>query len=175
MPVDIYRPDLWHDFFLMVGGGAAALTGLVFVALALNLEVIAHDATHTYRAIGTLAGFSAVFVTCALVLMGGQGHTWVGAEWLATAGIATIIYVNGYVRAMRSGQSAVGLGTGRLVIGTTCYLAEVAGAFLLMLGQAAGIYLAAAAMTALVAFMISGAWLLVAGVHRDVHPRESAR
>jgi hypothetical protein len=32
MAFDIYRPELWHDFFLMVGGGAAALTGLVFVS-----------------------------------------------------------------------------------------------------------------------------------------------
>ena len=60
MAVDIYRPDMWQNFFLMVGGGAAALTGLVFVALSLNLEVIAHDTTHTHRAIGTLAGFAAV-------------------------------------------------------------------------------------------------------------------
>ena len=60
-------------------------------------------------------------------------------EWLATAGIATIVYVNGYVRAMRSGQSAVGLGTGRLAAGTTCYVAELAGAVLLILGYVAGI------------------------------------
>jgi hypothetical protein len=28
--------DKWHDFFIMVGGGAAALTGLVFVAMSLK-------------------------------------------------------------------------------------------------------------------------------------------
>lgn len=43
-----------HDFFIMVGGGAAALTGLVFVALSLNLEIIVKDLTHRNRAIGTL-------------------------------------------------------------------------------------------------------------------------
>jgi modulator of FtsH protease len=167
MTVDIYRPDLWHDFFLMTGGGAAALTGLVFVALSLNLDLIAHDPTHTYRAIGTLAGFSAVFATCALALMGGQDHMAVGVEWLVVAGIATIIYAYGYVRAMRSGQSAVGLGIVRLLAGAACYVAEIVGAVLLMLGYVAGIYLAAIAMTALIAFMISGAWLLVAGVQRE--------
>jgi len=55
MAVDIYRPEQWHDFFVMVGGGAAALTGLVFVALSLNLESIAKDATHRYRANGISA------------------------------------------------------------------------------------------------------------------------
>jgi hypothetical protein len=32
--LDVFRPDQWHDFFITVGGGAAALTGLVFVAIA---------------------------------------------------------------------------------------------------------------------------------------------
>jgi hypothetical protein len=48
----------WHDFFLTVGGGAAALAGLVFVAMSFNLEVVLHDPGHRYRAVGTLAGFT---------------------------------------------------------------------------------------------------------------------
>ena len=47
---DIYKPAEWHDFFLMTGGGAAALAGLVFVAMSINLDVVAQDATHRYRA-----------------------------------------------------------------------------------------------------------------------------
>jgi len=55
LALDVYQPGQWHDFLVMVGGGAAALTGLVFVALSLNLNVVTQDATHRYRAIGTLA------------------------------------------------------------------------------------------------------------------------
>src|SRR6266581_765007 len=69
--LDVFRPDQWHDFFIMVGGGAAALTGLVFVAMSLNVAVIAQDPTHRYRAIGTLTGFTAAFVICSLAVMGG--------------------------------------------------------------------------------------------------------
>lgn len=169
MTADIYRPDLWQNYFLMLGGGAAALTGLVFVALSLNLEVISHDPTHRYRAVGTLAGFSAVVLTCSLALMGGQGHMAVGLEWLISSGIATIIYVYGYLRARRAGHSEVGLGGARLVAGTALYLLEVLGAILLALGFIAGLYLAAVAMAALMAFMISGAWLLVEGAHQAMH------
>ena len=39
---DIYRPNEWHDFFLVVGGGMA-LTGLVFVAMSINLYIIFRD------------------------------------------------------------------------------------------------------------------------------------
>ena len=74
LAADAYRPDEWRDFFLMVGGAAAALTGLVFVALSLNLDVVVRDATHRYRAIGTMTNFAGIFVLCALALMGGQNH-----------------------------------------------------------------------------------------------------
>jgi hypothetical protein len=76
----VYQADQWREFFVMVGGGAAALTGLVFVAMSLNLESITRDATHRYRAIGTLAGFAAAFAICALALMGGQDGLAVGLE-----------------------------------------------------------------------------------------------
>ena len=81
--LDAYRPDEWHDFFVMVGGGAAVLLGLVFVALSLNVSVVTQDAAHRYRAIDTLSGMAGVFVICALVLMGGQDHVAVGIEWFA--------------------------------------------------------------------------------------------
>jgi len=46
MDIDIFKPEQWHDFFIMVGGGAAALAGLVFVAMSINLTTIAQDPTH---------------------------------------------------------------------------------------------------------------------------------
>src|SRR6266487_3198986 len=97
---DVYRPNEWHDFFIMVGGAAAVLTGLVFVAMSLNVTVIADDATHRYRAIGTLTGITALFVICALALMRGQGHRAVGIEWFVVAAVAAIVYVYGYVQAV---------------------------------------------------------------------------
>ena len=62
---DIYRPNEWPHFFLVVGGGSAALTGLVFVVMLINLYVIFRDPTHRSRAVGTLTGFVAAFLICA--------------------------------------------------------------------------------------------------------------
>jgi hypothetical protein len=161
---DIYRPDQWHDYFITVGGAAAALTGLVFVAMSLNLSVIAQDATHRYRAVGTLAGFTAIFVICALGVMGGQDHRAVGLEWLIVSAVAVAVYVYGYIQAIRCGESSVGLRPFRLVGGTALHVVEIAGAALLLSGEIAGLYVAAIAMIGLLAFMISGAWLLIMGV-----------
>ncbi len=63
----MYGEAGWHDFFLMVGGGAAALTGLVFVAMSLHLDQIALNAAHRHRARTVLTGLTAVFIRSALV------------------------------------------------------------------------------------------------------------
>ena len=43
LALDAYRPDQWRDFFVMVGSSSAALTGLIFVALSLNVSVVTQD------------------------------------------------------------------------------------------------------------------------------------
>lgn len=81
----VYDPNQWRDFFTMVGGASAALTGLVFVAMSLNVRTVTQDPTHRYRAIGTLTAFVAVFMISAFALMGNQTHVGLGAAWLIIA------------------------------------------------------------------------------------------
>ena len=68
----MYDPWIWRDYFVMVGGGAAALTGLMFVAMTRHFEDIVHHPVHRHRARTILTGLTAVFLRCGLVLMGGQ-------------------------------------------------------------------------------------------------------
>jgi hypothetical protein len=116
---DAYRPDQWHDFFITVGGAAAAVTGLVFVALSLNLEVVTRDATHRYRAIGTLMNFAGIFVLCALALMGGQNHVAIGAEWLIVSSSFCGVFVHGFLRARSDGGTQTTPSLLRTMVGTT--------------------------------------------------------
>src|SRR5579863_6696797 len=96
-----FRPEQWHDFFVMVGGWSAALTGLVFVAMSLNLEGVTQDFTHRNRAVGTLTGFTYAFILCGLALMGAQNNVSLGIEWLVLSSVAGIVYLGGYVHAAR--------------------------------------------------------------------------
>ena len=153
------------NFFVMVGGGSAALAGLIFVALSINPEAIIRNVTHRNRAINMLSGFSAIFMACGLALIGNQSLQALGGEWLVLWLIATFIFVRGYVVAIRAGMSSIGLTAPRLGGGTLCYLAEVAGAVLLVLGNSAGFVVAAIATMVLFAFLISGAWLLIVGAY----------
>jgi hypothetical protein len=160
-------PEQWSNFFVMVGGGAAALAGLIFVAMSINHEVIFKNTTHRNRAINMLSGFTAIFMASGLALMGNQSLAILGVSWLILWLIATVIFIRGYAVALRSGMSYIGLNAPRLAGGTICYLAEVTAAIFLILGYGLGFYIAAIAIIVLFAFLISGAWLLMMGIFVD--------
>jgi hypothetical protein len=159
--------EQWDNFFVMVGGGAAALAGLIFVAMSINPEVLIRDTTHKNRAINMLSGFTAVFMACGFALMGNQSLRALGFEWLALWLIATALFIRGYLLALQSGMSSIGLSAPRLAGGTLCYLAEVIAALFLILGKSTGFLIAAVATMVLFGFLISGAWLLMIGDYED--------
>ena len=90
-----------------------------------------------------------------------------GTEWFVVATVAALSYVHNYVQAARKGGSKADLRPYRLAGGTTCYVAQIVGAVLLILGHVAGLYVAAVGLIILFAFVISGAWLLLVAVHED--------
>ncbi len=160
-------PEQWSNFFVMVGSGAAALAGLIFVAMSINHKIIIGNKTHKNRAINMLSGFTAIFMASGLALMANQYLQLLGIEWLLLWLIATAIFIRGYVVAIKAGMSSVGLNLPRLAGGTVCYVAEVVAGVLLILGYNSGIYVAAIAIVILFAFLISGAWLLMVGIYED--------
>lgn len=160
-------PEQWDNFFVMVGSGAAALAGLIFVAMSINPEIIIRNTTHKNRAINMLTGFTAIFMASGFALIGNQCLSVLGFEWLALWLISTVVFIRGYVIAIRSGMSAIGLNIPRLAGGTICYFAEVISAVFLIRGYSSGIYIAAVAIIVLFAFLISGAWLLMIGIYQD--------
>jgi hypothetical protein len=157
---DIFRPEQWNNFFLLVGTGAVTLTGLVFVAMSLNVKAIAADATHRNRAINTLTGLALVFMRCALVLMGSQDHRAIGAELFVVGGLSATVFIKGYTRAIRLSS---GLRRTRIVGGTLVHVAELIGAALFFYGHLFGLYIAAIAIVSNTCYMITAAWLLVVG------------
>jgi hypothetical protein len=164
--------DQWSNFFEMVGGAAAALVGLIFVAMSISPGAIIRNTTHRNRAVNMLTGFTAVFMACGVALIGNQSIGALGVEWLILWLVASAVFIRGYVRAIAAGMSSIGLTAPRLAGGTLCYLAEVLGAIFLILGHSVGLYIAAVASIVLFGFLISGAWLLIVGIHEDQMKRE---
>ena len=166
---EVYKPELWNNFFVLIGTGSAALTGLVFVALSVNLRGVAKDATHTYRAINMLSGFTAVFIISSLTLMGHQTHRTLGFEWLIASLLAAAVNTNGYIRGFSMAGSRYALSLVRVVGGSACYLGQVIGSLVFYFGSGDGIDIAAISLIVNFYFLVSGSWLLIVGT---VHSSE---
>ena len=163
----VYDAAAWHDYFLMVGGGAAALTGLVFVAMSIHLDSIALNAAHRHRARTVLTGLTAVFIRCALVLMAGQNGQAVALELIVVLiGVEFVLY-----RSIRQALEATAGSDPALLwrtIGSfSCLVIEQAGAVALFFGNVGGLYAVGVGMMASFVFMVTGAWLLIVGVRRE--------
>jgi len=136
---------------------------MVFVAMTINLQGVARDATHRYRAINMLSGFTAAFVVSALALMGHQTARTLGIEWLVVSLFAAAINTDGYVQAYRQRGSLYALSPFRMVGGSACYLGQIVGSVMLLCGVGAGAYVAAIALVTNFPFLVSGSWLLIMG------------
>jgi modulator of FtsH protease len=88
-----YDPGQWHDLFVAVAGASAALLGLLFVAVSINLERILGFKGLPERALETLMLLLGVLLVSIVGLMPGQGHVALGLELLAIATTMTVIAV----------------------------------------------------------------------------------
>jgi hypothetical protein len=83
-------PDAsWHDFFVSVAAAGAALTGLVFIAIALNPRLIAETPELRARARAALGGFSGALFIGLVVLSPYPFHRLLAAG-LGLFGLGTL-------------------------------------------------------------------------------------
>jgi modulator of FtsH protease len=78
-----YRAEAWQALFGAVAGAAAALLGLLFVALSLNLRQIMPDPGHAARAREALGGLLILVLLAVIVLIPAQERRVLGVELLA--------------------------------------------------------------------------------------------
>ena len=161
MPSTTFPASQWHDYFITVGGGAAALTGLVFVAMTLHLDEIINNPVHRHRARTILAGLTAIFIRCALVLMGGQNAEAVAVELIVVLVVVEAILYRSIRLAAQAADTAVLL---RAIGSFACLVPEQVGAVVLFFGFSWGLYVVGLGMMSSFIFIVTGAWLLLVGV-----------
>jgi hypothetical protein len=86
-----YHPEDWQTFYTTVATAAAALTGLLFVAMSINLRLILREPSLRGRARETLGGMIILLGLSLLALIPGQNQSMFGAEMVAGSVVVAAI------------------------------------------------------------------------------------
>jgi hypothetical protein len=92
--VDALDPGAWHDFFTVAGTAAAALLGLVLVAISLHVQKVEGHPLLRNRARGSLQTLGLVLVLSLVALMPDITAFWFGAITLIVeaAGLCLLVW-----------------------------------------------------------------------------------
>ena len=106
MPAYLLHLEDWQNILSVQAECAATLTGLVFVAVSINLAKIIAFPGLPSRAVESIVQFLQVFFICTVALVPGQSSLAVGAEILCIALLSWIMQVIAQVRyaRMRTGH-----------------------------------------------------------------------
>jgi hypothetical protein len=161
-----YRASEWSDLFVATAGASAALAGLVFVAVSINVDRIVSLAGLPDRALATVLLLVSVVLVSVAGLIPGQSRVALGAELLGEGLVmgAAILFLHGrslarsaFPRLSRVARHIpIALGTLPLVIGGASIIA----------GAGGGLYWTTAGMLAAIAAAVLNAWVLLIEILR---------
>jgi hypothetical protein len=160
-----YAPTEWHEFFVAAAGASAALLGLLFVTISINLEDILKQRHLPGRAAGTLGTLLSVLVVCSFGLAPGQSNRTLGVEILVTGSIIATQAIWVSVGKRSPGDPLIWT-LGSVPILLLPALAFVGGGCSLIAGSGGGLYwiLAGTVLTFVAASL--NAWVLLVEILR---------
>lgn len=160
-----YNPLEWHDFFVGTIGASAALTGLLFVTISINLKQILKYPQLPGRAAGTLGILVSALVVSGFALAPGQGNRALGLE-VAAAGAAVAVQAIWVTHGKRPTDEPDSWVLEHLISLLLPSLAFVVGGLSLIAGGGGGLYWVLAAT--LLAFLVAAvnAWVLLVEILR---------
>jgi hypothetical protein len=161
-----YDVSQWHDLFIAEAGAAAALAGLLFVAVSINLKQILAFPSLPARAATVLATLIVALVVSTLALVPGQSRDVLGIELLAACG-PTWLWMVGY--RLRIGRSEHQKKPEYLLELTLMNLAiapYVAAGVSLIAGEGGGLYWAVPGLVFVFIAAADNAWVLLVEIMR---------
>ena len=156
----------WSDFFVASAGASAALAGLVFVAISINVARILQLDGVPELGLVTLLLLIGVLVVSMFGLIPDQSEHAFGVELLVQSAFWTLVI------AFLIRRSAAGLGEGggrlasRVILPVFGTLPFLAGAVLLITGSDIAMYWVFAGMLGAILAAVMNAWILLVEILR---------
>lgn len=162
-----YDPSRWTDLFVATAGASAALAGLLFVAVSINLERILSYEGLPERALETLLLLVGVLVISILALMPGQSAQAVGAEALVFGLLlAAAVFRLPAPRDQETGVEPAHWRVGRLAVRAIGTIPFAIGGLSLLLETGGGLYWVAAGIVLAIIGGVVNAWVLLIEILR---------
>jgi hypothetical protein len=161
-----YDVSEWTDFFVAGASASAALTGLVFVAVSINVDRILGFEGLPERALATVMLLLSVVLVSLIGLIPGQSRAALGGE-LVGVGMVFAVVILGLTSRSMAGRNQqrvqtfgnwllVGLGTVPVLLGAVSLFAEAGG----------GLYWVAAGIVLATTGGVANAWVLLVEILR---------
>jgi len=164
--VTAYTAEPWSELYVAIAGAAAALLGLLFVAVSINLEQVLGIAWLPLRAGETLGVLVVLLATAVFVLVPGQPPTALGLELIGTG--LLLMVSDGVLRVRRGrppGAPARSIVVPAVIVACTGVPLVAAGASLLA-DAGGGLYWTGPALLAGFAGAVFNAWVLLVEILR---------
>ena len=163
-----YFPDVWTNFLIAAAGAAAALAGLVIVAISVNIQQILKYSHLPARAAPTIASLILILVSSMAGLIH-QSTTAFAIEIL-------MLGVGAWIMQLRSNSKAFVVGTKfqrprwesvlETVVGQVQTAPFIIAGALLLEGNGHGMYWMAAGVIAIFIFSVMNVWVLLVEILR---------
>ncbi|HEY3491310.1 MAG TPA: hypothetical protein VGK43_00060 [Solirubrobacterales bacterium] len=161
-----YDPSRWSDLFVATAGATAALAGLLFVAVSINLDRILAETGLADRALETVMMLLGALIVSIIGLIPGQSDGAVGFEIF----LAGMLFAWLIARLRLVYDPAVPVPRSWLVsrwgIRALSALPLILGGISLMTGDGGGLYWVVAGIVFAIAGAVTNAWVLLVEILR---------
>jgi hypothetical protein len=162
-----YDPSQWSDFFVATGGASAALAGLVFVAVSINIERILSFPGLPERSLETLLFLVSVLLVSLVGLVPEQGHVALGLELLiVTLAIDAIVLRQPTIQVAEGEEMLRRWRVARWALRAIAMAPFLIGAVSVLAEQGGGLYWVFAGIVLAISASVANAWVLLVEILR---------
>jgi len=161
-----YDPAEWTDLFVAVAGAAAALTGLLFVAVSINLERILKFEGLPERALETLLFLVLALLASIVALVPGQSHVALGLELLFVSLVIGGVVMRLPTLSTKDEDVELAWVVARWTVRLAATVPFVVGGVSVLLESGGGLYWIVAGIVFAIIGAVSSAWVLLVEILR---------